>query len=368
MNKEDNEYFNPEQYKLILKCAELKDFSEWNDYIEKLDGKIQLSGANFDEIDFTDVNFTRESGIGVNLSDASFVNSKLTRVDFSKCNLINSNFNHSEITNSFFNEASFDRGQLKNAKLIFVDFYRAKLNHANIKNSEFFNSNFYEAIFYNANLEGTKFIGGGNNPLVNRELRMNLCGAIFRDAKFNSDTYFDLFYVSINTDFRTTSFEAANYSIGLRQTLQYCNRKHNWEDWYDKQGKIKAFLAKAFWKHSDYGHSAKQLIKCFFFINLFFSLIYFAFPCLIYGLDSHDLVSSIYFSFVTMTTLGFGDMHATKSSIAQCIIIIQVLYGYFLLGGLITVLSILFTSDGPPEGLITHPKPSNIKVKFRLID
>ncbi|MCL6332061.1 hypothetical protein EXT51_21545 [Pectobacterium carotovorum subsp. carotovorum] len=365
---EDSKYFNNTQYELILKCAKLEDFTEWNNYIENLDGAIRLEGADFDGINFTDANFYSASGIGVNLSEATFRNSKMVRVDFSGCNLIDSNFEHAELANCFFNEAALCKAQFQNAKFVLVNFMRANLTQADLKNTEFLESNFYEAQFYNANLEGAKLIGGGYNPVAQKELRMNLCGTIFHNAKFNNETYFDLFYVSRETDFRSISFETANYSAGLRQTLQYCNRRHNWEDWYRKQGKILAFFVKKFWSYSDYGHSTKQIIKSFFSINLFFSIIYFLFPSLINGLDSYDPIGSVYFSFVTMTTLGFGDMHAADSSIAQIIIITQVLYGYVLLGGLITVLSTLFTADGPPQGLIKHPPPNNTKLTFRILD
>jgi hypothetical protein len=76
---------------------------------------------------------------------------------------------------------------------------------------------------------------------------------------------------------------------------------------------------------------------------------------------------SIYFSIVTMTTLGFGDIYANPDSwFAQILIVTQVLSGYILLGALITVLSNLFTSDGPSQGLITHPKKNSITVRSRI--
>jgi len=56
----------------------------------------------------------------------------------------------------------------------------------------------------------------------------------------------------------------------------------------------------------------------------------------------------IYFSVVTMTTLGFGDMYANPQSyLGHALLVFQVLLGYVLLGALITRLSILFTSGGP---------------------
>ena len=56
----------------------------------------------------------------------------------------------------------------------------------------------------------------------------------------------------------------------------------------------------------------------------------------------------MYFSIVTMTTLGFGDMYANKGSIAgQVILALQVILGYVLLGALVTRFAVLFTAGGP---------------------
>lgn len=50
-----------------------------------------------------------------------------------------------------------------------------------------------------------------------------------------------------------------------------------------------------------------------------------------------------YFSVVTMTTLGFGDIHAhPMSPVGHLLVMLQVLIGYVLLGALITRLAILF--------------------------
>ncbi|WP_079854908.1 ion channel [Vibrio parahaemolyticus] len=58
-----------------------------------------------------------------------------------------------------------------------------------------------------------------------------------------------------------------------------------------------------------------------------------------------------------MTTLGFGDISANlTSSLGQILVMLQVILGYVILGALISVLSNLFTSDGPPQGLVKHPK------------
>jgi hypothetical protein len=75
--------------------------------------------------------------------------------------------------------------------------------------------------------------------------------------------------------------------------------------------------------------------------------------------DSQQAVSrwlvplrSVYFSIVTMTTLGFDDMYASAHSLFRgiaCHILLafQVTLGYVLLGALVTRFAVLFTAGGP---------------------
>jgi len=61
---------------------------------------------------------------------------------------------------------------------------------------------------------------------------------------------------------------------------------------------------------------------------------------------------ALYFSVVTMTTLGFGDMYANAHSFwrglfGSVLLVLQVILGYVLLGALVTRFAVLFTASGP---------------------
>ncbi|UCD50004.1 MAG: hypothetical protein JSW27_21045, partial [Phycisphaerales bacterium] len=59
-------------------------------------------------------------------------------------------------------------------------------------------------------------------------------------------------------------------------------------------------------------------------------------------------IRAVYFSVVTMTTLGFGDMHANWQSFwGHVLLTLQVLLGYVSLGALVTRFAVLFTAGGP---------------------
>lgn len=61
---------------------------------------------------------------------------------------------------------------------------------------------------------------------------------------------------------------------------------------------------------------------------------------------------AVYFSIVTMTTLGFGDMYANAHSFLRglfghALLALQVILGYVLLAALVTRFAVLFTAGGP---------------------
>lgn len=351
---------NQDQYNLLIKCSKNEDFTEWNNFIENYEGIIRLRYGKFSGLKFSGAKFYKSNDTLFDFYGADFSHSTLEGLNFNSACMLEANFEGAKIFACSFQDTELRNSNFRNAQISFGDFSCTDFIDSNLQNAEFIESNFFETNFSRANLEDTHFLGGGYNPIEGKKIRLNLCGTIFIGTKFNSGTYFGNYDVSIETDFRTIYFESANFSSGLRQTLRYCNRRHNWENWYADRNPLVVFFVKRFWAYSDYGQSVTSLIKSFCKVVLFFAILYFLFPSLIHGLEPLQPLRAVYFSIVTMTTLGYGDMYpSAKSWIAQCLVMLQVIYGYVLLGSLITVLSNLFTSDGPAQGLIKHPRKPN---------
>ncbi len=178
------------------------------------------------------------------------------------------------------------------------------------------------------------------------------------------------------TDFREVGLDSVRIDPGTKQLLEYNIRRMNWEEWYPKQHWPLRWLVRKFWQISDYGISTKRIIKTFFKWALVFALFYYAwgfidyyfvgikdYPGIVTDLfvleDKQEAVScwlvpfrAIYFSIVTMTTLGFGDMYANAHSFfrglfGHALLALQVILGYVLLGALVTRFAVLFTAGGP---------------------
>jgi len=241
--------------------------------------------------------------------------------------------------------AEFRRANLQGADLIDAKLQGAKLGFANLEGAN----------LYDAKLQGAELSFA------------NLQGAEFRGAILNGDTSFLACEIDEDTDFRHTGLENVRIKSGTKILLKYNVRRMNWEEWYAEH-KILRWLVRPFWLMSDYGRSTGRIMLIFFGLSLLFAAIYLnlAFWWDIQAIGGSGegftvephlplwhyraliILRPIYFSVVTMTTLGFGDMYANAQSIwGHILLTLQVIMGYVLLGALVTRLAVLFTSDGP---------------------
>ena len=103
---------------------------------------------------------------------------------------------------------------------------------------------------------------------------------------------------------------------------------------------------------SDYGLSTGRIMSSFFILAISFAIAYSLWPSFVMvnnvvG-DIRGFVHALYFSVVTMTTLGFGDIAANPDSwFGQVVLMVQVILGYVHLGALVTRFAVLFAAGGP---------------------
>ncbi|THB72737.1 MAG: hypothetical protein D6B28_04990 [Gammaproteobacteria bacterium] len=265
------------------------------------------------------------------------------------------------------------RQENKNRK-IYLD--GINLSNQDLSNIDLTNTYLRGASLYRANLTKANLIGASIQGAYLSA--SNLSGALLEDidlrgirargAAVDGQTLFFNCLVDNKTDLTGVGLANARIDPALRSILEYNIRKISWNSWYRKgslfQKVWKRLIVQPFWMMSDYGFSTSRLIKSFFLFAFLFALIYYVAGIISYpgiidnlfivngeALDARIVpLRAIYFSIVTMTTLGFGDLHATATSAAgHLLLIIQVLVGYMLLGALITRLAIMFTAGGPSE-------------------
>jgi len=175
-------------------------------------------------------------------------------------------------------------------------------------------------------------------------------------AKVDGGTTLWKCQVDRKTNAEGVALDRAVIDPGTKQLLEYNIRRKNWEEWYKKgcwwQRIIKRLFIWPFWLISDYGLRTWRIIATFFGLAITFAVVYRLWPncVMVNGVvgDIRGFWHALYFSVVTMTTLGFGDIAANPDSWGgQTLLMLQVILGYVLLGALVTRFAVLFTAGGP---------------------
>lgn len=369
---------DPKQLELLKKCSEKKDMTEWNHWRmvnPKVEIWLQEAPLKYAYLEGAEMD-------GAHLEQADLADAHLKRAEFDRAHL-----ERAEIGDAHLEEAILIEAHLEDAKLLYVHLEEARLVHsylqradlmyAHLEGAELDRAHLEEARLEYSHLEGANFEG------------VHLEGADFRASVVDGSTLFWECSVDRKTDFRGVGLDSCRIDEQTKYLLQYNRRRMNCEDWYKQHPRL-AWPVKAFFWVSDYGNSTWRIIKSFFFMAICFAIIYYVWGAVDYyilgvtdsvgaGLGWHPGIvanlfidqgrpvlswlvplRSIYFSIVTMTTLGFGDMYANTNNYwlaAACghlLLMLQVLLGYVMLGTLVTRIGILFTS-----GLI----PSTLKKK-----
>ena len=329
--------FSQEQYNMLKRCSDKKDMTEWNEWRKKNPKEdIVLEGANFSRrnLEGTHLNSGKvgyphpDTGTTIPNKPGILPYRLEGEVHLEKCKFVDARASWADFRGALLEDADFNSAHLENAH------------------------------FQGACLEGTNFF------------RAHVEGVRFEVANVDGSTLIWECSVDRKTDFRGVGLDSCRIDAGTKQLLKYNIRRRNWEDWYERGPWCIRFLKKLFiqpfWWMSDYGRSTGHVAGVFFLLAFLFAAVYMNCgywrpPGIVRNLVVQPEIGeaawhyflrapvrAVYFSIVTMTTLGFGDMYANKGSIAGHVILaVQVILGYVLLGALITRFAVLFTAGGP---------------------
>jgi hypothetical protein len=325
---------------MLKRCSEKKDIAEWNAWrTANEDEEVWLCGARLS---------------GRHLSKVYFGFAHLEGAALDKARLIDANFKEAHLSGACFNKAPMKK---------------AYLNRADAREARFLRTGLEAAELYKASLQGADF---EQADLINVNMgRASLQSANFRLARTDGETKVWAPKVDRATNFDGVGLDNIRTDPRTKQSLKDNIREHWWRDWC-MEGKwwrrsMTQWITRAFWWMSDYGRSTRRILACFFALALVFGLLYCLAPDML-KVDGEvgnvqSLWHALYFSVVTMTTLGFGDVHARPDCwwgvLGQGILMLQVILGYVLLGALVTRFAILFSGEGPAQSPSPPKEPEN---------
>ena len=257
-----------------------------------------------------------------------------------------------------FQGACLDGAMIRQAQLPGAAFF----NGTSLRGAVFKRSSLNEADFSDAFLQGATLVDAKIKGA--RFFKSHLEGANLNYAVVDGETLIAECWIDRNTMLKNVGLASARIDWELRQSLEYNIRRKTWEEWYGRTSRWEWPFKKAvqaFWWMSDYGHDTWQVVKSFLLLSFLFAVVYYTCGFVWSPGPVANLFRTcrtpvpgwlvpfraVYFSVVTMTTLGFGDMHANSESLlGHLLLALQVLLGYLLLGALVCRMAIVFQAGG----------------------
>ncbi len=333
-----------------------------------------LNGAYLNTADLEGADLTEASLEGAYMRGANLRNANLKASCARRADLLQSRLEHANLEDADWRGADLSNSHLENAHLVRTHLQDANLSGALLQGADLTRAHLEHANLIYAHLQNTiiKYTHLERAFLVEAHLE----NARFEQAIVDESTLIWHCCVNRHSDFRGVGLDSIRIDTGTKQLLQYNIRRMNWEDWYKQQHRLVRLGVRQFWQISDYGLSTLKIITTFLKWTLIFAVIYYVWGAVDFYLlavkdhpgivsdlfvlsDTQEEVSgllvpfrTLYFSVVTMTTLGFGDMYANAHSFwrglfGSVLLVLQVILGYGLLGALVTRFAVLFTAGGP---------------------
>jgi uncharacterized protein YjbI with pentapeptide repeats len=297
--------------------------------------------------------------VGEDLSDLQLSDVNLGGIDLSKAELCGAHLDRANLKMSKLFQTDLSGAQLVNAEL-----YKADLEHAFLSGADLSGAYLAQANLTHADLRGACLDGARLNESSLRGARLN--EAVLRSAVLTSADLTGADFRSVDltdSELRGISYgspaERRGRFLGIRG-LESCHgnalfvRDAKDQDYLDalemaidatpgswsKAGKRLLFGA---WGLIDYGRSLGRPFFCAALLSFVFGLIYMFDMCLGWGLidfsrSAQTPLTPFYFSIVTYSTLGYGDV-LPLTWLGELLVMLEVVLGYTTLGLILSILA-----------------------------
>lgn len=262
-----------------------------------------LSGAQLSNVDLTGADLIFANLRGADLHDAKLPHAHLTGADVRGANLSGMDADMSHLIKACLegsrcSQACFHKADLSHANLADAD-----LTGADLSGARLVDANLTGAVLKSTNLEGTAVMG------VSYKRRRLICRGIRADSCFGHAV--------------------------LKRDLQ----DQDWIETFRAQSRHHYVLYVLWWLASDCGRSLWRVAAAALTLAVCFGVVYDAVPVLLNTQGSVDSsFTPYYYSIVTFTTLGFGDVKP-GSVAGEVVVTLEVMLGYVTLGVLVSILA-----------------------------
>ena len=289
-----------------------------------------LSDLDLSGYDFSYANLSQSNLTGTILSYSKFQHTSMEQACIDECEFIGSDLSYASLNECSAKRCGFGGATLNNARIINADLSDATLSRSKLINADFRASNLERARLSETDLSGAIFT---RSKLLESDLKKsNVNNTNFELADMQGCRLLGI------KNFKKAKWVGADIR-GLDLRGAYLVRRYisdeNYLFEFQTSSKLHRAIYLLWWATSDCGRSLFRWFVWLSCATLIFAAIYTQLD-IDYGAH-RTLFSPLYFSIVTVTTLGYGD--AVPTSLAgQIFVTLQAITGYMGLGGLLSIL------------------------------
>jgi len=290
---------------------------------EDLSG-LNLSGIDLSGADLSRANLSNSKLVSAKLNGAVLFEADLTACELLSADLTDANLSSCRATGAGFESATLANATMFSAQLKGATFTKANLRGADMRRADLQGTRIREADLRDVDLTRCKLQSADlEGSRVDKATLMDadLCHSRLRGLKGYTTANW------IGSDVHGVNFTGAYLT---RRTIMDQNYLHE----FRTQSRANAVMYWLWWVTSDCGRSFLRWGACIFLLLCTFAVL-FNFVAIDYG-EYPTAISSFYYSVVTLTTLGYGDV-LPASMAAQVLAMIEVVIGYVMLGGLLSI-------------------------------
>ncbi|MGI9612603.1 MAG: pentapeptide repeat-containing protein [Acidimicrobiales bacterium] len=280
---------------------------------------LDLSGLDLSNADLSDArligsNLTGSILFGTTLNGAQFTGADLSEANLSNCNAVRTGFGGCDLRNAVMIGAELESATLSTANLTMADLRGAVLDDARLHEADLTDAELTNASAHRADLTDAVVAGANFTDT-------DLSDAVLRRIKgFDSTCW-------IGTNVANADFTGA---YTARRVISDRNYLHE----FRSRDRRHLVLYEIWRITSGCGQSAARWGVSTLLVAVLFAMAYTQVE-IDYG--SHETaLSPLYFSIVTLTTLGFGDV-LPASTAGQVLVMVEVIIGYTMLSGLFSI-------------------------------
>ena len=306
-------------------------------------GPVSLAGRDLREWDFSGVDLEGADLSGCNLAGAHLFQARLRNVDLSRADLTGTEFSGADLSGANLGDAratnaGFRMATMRGAKLFGAKLEGATFSKADLTGADFRCASLAGARFRESDLTACDFTSADLSRAdmsQSRVARASFRNADVRNAHLRSLQKF------AESDWIGVDIHGVNFAGAYR--LRRFVVDQNYLKEFRESSRAANWLYYIWWASSDCGRSLFRWGMWILVQTVAFAWLY-AHVGVDFGREP-TLVSPLYFSVVTFTTLGYGDI-TPVTGVAQSIAMIEVLFGYVMLGGLLSIFSNLIARRG----------------------